>query len=282
MKIVRHQGKHPLMLIFLIMAVSVPVSAYQWPVKDPIVLSGFGKEVKGEFETGIWIEGSDAEVRSAAAGNIVFYHQHKLENTEISSELKSFLVVEHERGILSVYGNLDRLFVTGGAVSEGEMIGTLEQDSSGLVSPLYFQVLDYEFNRYVNPLFSLPVLPEKNPPVIETILLVRGDRSLRPGREQQLEAGRWKIYIASRDAHQFEVYLNGEEKTRIALETIEATDNHLLLARIGNIRAEELFDRSGYHHLGEFQFSPGSSTLEIAVSDFTGNEINRSILLRVR
>lgn len=283
-------NKKNVLPVMLMMAIVLPLSAYRWPVNDPVVEASFGQEEGGSFLTGALVGGSGAEVMSVEDGRVVYYHDNTDSRNRLPSGIGSFAVLEHARGIRSFYGNLEDLLVSGGDVGTGQVIGRLSSGAGGEKQPLFLQVLDYQFYRYVNPLLSLPLLADTEAPDIREVVLRKGRVEQRLRRDTTVDSGIWKVFVAASDPagpgqrapHRFGIYLNGEAQGQIALESIEVSGQDLILNRVGNVSASQLFELPGYFRVAELRLSPGASTLEVEVSDFAGNQNSRSFLLRVR
>ncbi len=271
---------------------------YQWPIRNALVEAGFGQEEEGGYLTGALISGTETDVFPVEKGRLVYRDDRSRSAYGLPSGTGSFMVVEHERGIRSFYGNLENISADSGFLYPDKKIGTLGTDSEGRIRPLFLQILDFQFYRYVNPLLSLPLLEDSRAPAIADVLLEAGTAGLRLQRDTAVDSGIWKVFVKASDPsasgsgidsrtqkrapHRFAVYLNGEEQGQISLESIEVSGQDLLLKRTGGLTASTLYEKEGYYQLAEVRLSPGASTLEIAVSDFAGNETSRSFLLRVR
>lgn len=278
--------------LFMLLSSSGLLFGYEWPLENPTVVLDFCQNNGKAFLPGAMIQGSSNDVRAVESGKLIYFQREDEALDQLPSGYDSFIVLEHERGIRSFYGNLGTVKVSHVEVEKGETLGTLLLTASGNPSPLFLQILDYEYLRYVNPLLSLPPLEDSLAPIISGVLLSRGDQTITLNREARLEAGRWEVFVSafdpvagSRDRkapYRFDTYLNGESQGDVSFETLEMDGDSLKLIRTGNLTADRLYQRSGYYRIGEIMLSPGASTLEVAVSDFAGNETSHSILLRVR
>jgi hypothetical protein len=290
--------KRCLLLFLFLQFLPSSLCAYQWPLENSLVEAGFGQEENGQFLTGALISGTASVVYPVENGRLVFYNDQSRPVSGLPSCAGSFLVVEHERGIRSFYGNLAAVSTASGFVFTDKKIGILGTNPGGDTRPLFLQVLDFQFYRYVNPLLSLPLPVDSRAPAIRQVILMKGETELRLQRDMGVDSGLWTVFVETADPygdgagidprtekrapHRFGVYLNGEAQGQISLESIEVTGQDLLLKRTGGLTARELYEKEGYYRIAEVRLSPGASTLEIAVSDFAGNETSRSFLLRVR
>lgn len=271
-------------LICFGLAVLSPLFAFQWPLEGAGLIKSFGEASDGDFFTGVLIRGEDISVAPIEDGEMVYYYEEDPRRNSLPSGIGNYLLMEHDRGIRSLYGNLDVINASSGRIGKERTIGTVED-------ALYLQVLDYEFHRYVNPLMSLPLAEDSLLPRLNAVYLSRGDEMILLESGMRISAGHWDVYVASYDPapggrrrapHRFASYLNGEVQKQLTFETIEASDSALRLSREGDLSAGELYQKEGLYHLSSVNLSRGAFTLELAVSDYAGNETSRSYLLKVR
>lgn len=172
--------------VFLLVLMSLPLLqtglySFEWPVKPERVVAGFGEYRSGSFLKGLEIETRDKDVRAIEAGKLIYFAEETpRHNGALPSGIGNSMVVEHERGIRSVYGYLsgipgelnermlkkdEKLPVSGGQTGkEGRA-----EDDTRLV---YLKILDSELDHAVNPLLSLPSVEDTRDVEIESVALV--------------------------------------------------------------------------------------------------------------
>lgn len=262
---------------------------FEWPLKKAEPMATFGENRHGDFLKGIEIAGSEDQVEPVEDGEIIFRSSYggNLPH-RLNSGLGNMVVLQHERGIRSVYGHLadpvssDTVFA-----KRGSPIGRL--GSSGVVDGnfLYLQIIDTEVSRFVNPLLSLPSFRDTSEPVIRRIELDDGTEARLISEGINLPRGRYSVRIETYDTgmglssfrpmapYSVRLYVNGEERLGLSFESLGVEKGKTVPAG----RAELTFERAYSEKLvlvpGEITLQPGEILLELVVSDFSGNETVR-------
>lgn len=270
--------------LFLLMQNVVSLGAFQWPLADPDVVKGFGSVSQDGIYSGLGLVSEKRAVFSPGEGYLVFYQDEGGRRRRLPTGGGSFLIIEHDRGIRSQMEGLDTVVPKSGKIHEDDIVGTLDE---GL---LFLQIQDYEYQRLVNPLLSLPKLKDEEVPVVRTLFLEREGKQVFLRDGSSLGPGIYNLFVDAVDSgmgektvpYSFSLYLNGEEKHRLLFEHITLREGEGFLGREGTLSARDIYSHPGYYHCGEVRLSPGAFTLELAVRDFAGNEESRSFLLRVR
>src|SRR6056297_971741 len=151
-----------LMLVFSIFLYSTVTTLYsfEWPVKDPQIVSTFGSQAGKSYNKGIEIFSSAEVVSPVEAGELVFRSSEYAKGVhDLPSPIGNLAVLQHERGIQSIYGHL------GSPATEDvpfyditDPLGTIGSSGTIEAEYVYLQIIDSEVNRYVNPLLSLPTI----------------------------------------------------------------------------------------------------------------------------
>ncbi|MDZ7795085.1 MAG: hypothetical protein U5P10_15770 [Spirochaetia bacterium] len=92
--------------MFFYSAVSTLYS-FEWPVKDPQIVSSFGSKAGESYNKGIEIFSSAGVVSPIEAGELVLRSSEYAKGVhDLPSPLGNLAVLQHERGIQSIYGHL--------------------------------------------------------------------------------------------------------------------------------------------------------------------------------
>ncbi|MEW5815510.1 MAG: M23 family metallopeptidase [Spirochaetota bacterium] len=282
-------------LIIQIQLISRICLAYEWPVEKIMLTATFGESRKDHFHSGIDIGGGEQEVHPIAEGEIVFFHEEGEDFSGIPTGLGSFIVVEHEGGIKSLYGHLKQQTIPVSMTQVGikDVIGVIG-DTGGSYGPhLHLEIIDKEFGQDVNPLLLLPPIQDKNKPVVRTlsfekdgsIIPVTSPVVINPGTAE-LKAS---IFDLSADVpfycpmapFSISVFINGETTFNVVFEALRALDGNIILIQSNNLTFSDFYESDWDVKLGKIDLHPGESRLEIAVKDYAGNTTNRQFLIKV-
>ncbi len=297
-----HLGNKPALLVILCtLYVTGTGHGFQWPVDDLALTATFGESRWDHFHGGIDIGGGRQDIRPIDDGEVIYYFEESKSDTRIPTGLGNFIVIEHARGIRSLYAHLEPGTIDTNQVfvAKEDTIGKTGETGSSLGRHLHFEVSDREFHQLVNPMRLLPELPDRSAPAIGKMLLVRDRGVVRSDVEDEIDlgsaksitAGNWGILLEVYDVseyvdyfcpmapYQVQVYLNGEQKLSVVFDGIGEAGN-----RLGLIQAEDATFESFY--LDDWLFSAGTLSIpegevkiEIVASDYSGNESSRLLSL---
>ncbi len=283
--------------IFLFFISPVFLSAMDWPFEDPKLLSGFGDRGRNGFLTGVYLTPvEDRQVTPIEKGDVVFYVQEAAgKRGNLPSGLGSFIVIEHEGGLKSLYGHLKAGSVdpTVTEVYESTVIGEVGDTGAAVGEQLYLEIIDKEFGQFINPQLVLPALEDTTPPVIGEISLKRQNEEIVLKNGDALQKGEGRLlakmydpipglpYFNPTAPYQILVFANGVEVINIALETIKEHQGKLHLPQDENLTYSTFFVSDTKFDLGEVQLNPGETRLEILIKDVAGNETIKRLTLTV-
>lgn len=132
---------------------SAGAGRFQWPLSGPVI-QPFGTRA-GQADDGITIGVPVGTPVRAAAGGTVIYSGRQI------AEFGNYVLIQHEGGFLSAYGNMDRVNVRmNQKVAQGEQIGISGQTGTASQPQLHFEIL-YSARREdksapVDPMSLLP------------------------------------------------------------------------------------------------------------------------------
>ena len=285
-------------ILFIVMLV-IPVFfgyAFQWPVSDPVLVTSFGESKFGNFSKGIELQSGSDDVFPIDTGEVVFYRSGD-SGGGMPSPLGNFAVVQHERGIYSIYAHLDKVYVPNYLFTAKDKIGTIGTTGLCEGKSLFLILLDGEFKQYINPLLSLPPLLDLKKPRIGHIYFVgenTGDNKKIEVKEGLvLKGGVYSIQVEIKDFNDnagnydptapfsISLYLNGENRKNIKFESLKLEDGNMVLQNSGDSTYPKLYASPWVYKIGTFDLSPGDTRIELAVKDFEGNESSQIIKITV-
>ncbi len=259
---------------------------FQWPVDDVIVVSTFGKSEYRQFLKGIDIGGKSQDINPIDSGELVFYSSPGDSPLDIPSGLGTYVIYQHKNGIRSLYGHLEDGSVNTDfpVVDVFDTIGIMGSTGSAAGTMLHLQVIDIEFEKYINPLLSLPLQYDGSKPIISEVYLITEEerKIITPGIINKsgvigISAVIWDIsenanYYCPVSPFSISLFINGENLANINFESIKIRNNEMILQDLKGVSHDELYIDNWEVFLGEFELNPGDVMIEISVKDFAGNE----------
>lgn len=110
------------------------IGKYRWPVRGAVI-AGYGSNVDGNRNDGIDISVPQGTPVKAAENGVVIYSGNGLK------ELGNTVLIRHQDGTVTVYGNADKLNVTRGEkVSRGQVIASSGMSGNAARPKLHFEV----------------------------------------------------------------------------------------------------------------------------------------------
>jgi hypothetical protein len=284
-------------VIFIFLFSPLFLSAMDWPIENPSLVSGFGDKGSNGFLTGVYlVPEENQEVTPVEKGEVVFYVEEGLERKgDLPSGLGSFIVIEHEAGLKSLYGHLEAgtLDPTIKEVTKTTELGKVGDTGGAAGEQLYLEIIDKEFGQFINPQLVLPSLDDSVPPVIGTVSLKRGSEELVLSNRDVLPRGKGRLLVEMYDPipelpyfnptapYQVSVFANGVEVITITFETVQENQGTLHLPQNKSLTCATFCISDTKYDLGELQLNPGETRLEIIVKDVAGNESMKELSLTV-
>jgi len=280
--------------LFFYSAVSTLYS-FEWPVDDPQIGSTFGSQAGESYIKGIEIFSSAEAVSPIEAGELVLRSSEYAKGIhDLPSPMGNLAVLQHERGIQSIYGHL------GSPVKEDvpfynitEQLGTIGSSGTIKAELVYLQIIDSEVNRYVNPLLSLPSIGDNSEPQLKEVTLSSAVDSFPLEGTTSVPQGSYRLSINTFDEssaggtvhrmapYSIKVYINGEAKDSLSFESLTVRDWNLVPTAPPALEAAELYSGPWEFQLGKVNLQPGEAAIEVFVNDFSGNEAVRTYRIEV-
>lgn len=277
---------------YLFFAAAVSCYSFQWPVAEPVLVTAFAESKAGTFSKGIELQSPSDSVYPIAKGEAVFFNTEK-RGDKFPSPMGNYIVIQHERGIFSYYGHLGSVETGRTGFLETERIGTVGSSGSSRGNILLLVVLDGEFEQYINPLLSLPPLPDSRKPEIRGLYLSGNGKRIKMEKGTVVKSGIYNIQVEIRDfgdntgyycplaPYSISLYINGENKEYIKFETLKLENGEAVLQNSRVIPYEMMYADPWTYRAGNFELSPGDTRIELAVKDFEGNESSRIVSISV-
>ncbi len=287
----------PAAFLCIALFLSAPAGAYQWPVEKKTVVATFGQSFMGDYYRGVGIAGKSSPVRPIDDGELVFYRSDGEDPEGLPSGLGSYLVLEHDQGIRSLYGHTDLSpEISGGSkksFGSGDVLGTVGETGYTEGARLFLMVIDRKEDQIVNPYLILPPLGEKTRPAISDVGLSGKNRRLRLPASEIVEGGEWDVsarvydlspfvsYFCPTAPYRIAVYLNGQTTFQIAFDAVKDKEGKPRIYPSADLEHGALYSGDFLMKLGSVHLKKGLVNLEISVRDFAGNERSQSFQFRV-
>jgi hypothetical protein len=287
-------------VLFLIcLAAAGRLAAFDWPVKKVAISATFGENRGDHFHAGIDLAGGDQEVMPIGAGEVVFSFEEGEDPAWIPVGMGSFLVLQHQGGVRSIYGHLQKGSMDRSAVKlDGSRpLGRVGETGYSVGKHLHLAIIDSEMRSLINPLLVLPPLKDAQSPVIREIFLRSGSELLalrsgalvKPGNAEVLATLydlREDVSFAWRLApYRVSLYQDGREIASLLMDGLHerpAKSGGPELALLqSSLSFREVYDAEWLFRLGEVRMLPGQTTLSVIAEDYAGNESSREFVLRV-
>lgn len=280
-------------LISLILAVTAggAVWAWQWPLGEFRIDTGFAQPRNGVVATGIWLSAEEPLVRAAHPGELVFSRTEAAPAGGLTHGLGNLVVIEHEDGLRSMYSNMGRIDrPIGPDLAQGDVLGTVGVSGFAYGDQLGFHLTDVELQRLVNPLLILPPLTDETAPVVAGVYLARDGETIRLSRRSTIVPGvEYRLLIEAYDTvagpqgtrrippMEVSITVGEEEEQQIRFETLQYRDGELVLTSGQALTG--LYATETRLSLGVVRIDSESVRLAVRVEDFAGNRGSAEYIL---
>lgn len=279
-----------LLTLVLTSAVAVPLAAWQWPLSEFRIDTGFGQPRNGVMSTGIRLSAEEPQVRAAHPGELVFSRTEDAV-TGLPHGLGNLAVIEHEDGLRSIYSNMGTIDrPLGPELAQGDVLGTVGVSGFAYGDQLGFHLTDVELQRLVNPLLILPPLTDEIAPVVAGVFLLRDGETVRLNRRSSVAGGvEYVLLIEAYDTvaspqgtrrippMELSVSLGEEEERRIRFETLQYRDGSFVLT--SGHALNDLYATETRLRIGSIRVGSEPLRLAVRVEDFAGNRGSAEYIL---
>ncbi len=273
-------------------------SAFEWPVEKRVLTATFGESRGNHLHGGIDLGGEEQPVHPIAAGEVILSHEEGVDFSSLPIGLGNFIALQHQGGTRSVYAHLKAgtLLTKGGRrvgeVRLQEILGVVGDSGYSQGRHLHLSLLDTETGTVLNPLQVLPALPDRQPPKIRQIWLLRKEGLIEVRRAAEVQPGKAEVLLEAYDLregvpfvwklapYRIVLNVNGQETVRLTCDSLWVEGGRLLLGE-RRLPFEKIYESEWRYRLGSVELVPGDMELQVLVRDFAGNETSQEVRLRV-
>jgi hypothetical protein len=278
----------------VLLALTMPLAAVDWPVEKKIVTATFGESREDHFHAGIDIGGGEQEVRPIMDGELVFRYDEGSDYTSLPRGVGGFVALRHTDKYVSIYCHLK----DGSVPTErtrfpaSQPLGIMGDTGFSEGRHLHLEVFDIQEAAFLNPLSLLPPLADHQAPVIKRVLLKTGETltplvsgaTISPGPREILA----EIYDPREDVrflwpmapYSIRLALNGKEASRIVFDSIQVRDGRMVIGGT-HVGVSDVFAADRLIRCGTVELRGGESHLLLAARDFAGNETVKEIFFTI-
>ncbi len=269
----------------------LPLPAFDWPQQEVTAesfSSVFG-QLRGDSLSNSLVFSEPADIAAIESGTVVAtLGGNAGEMGWLHSPLGNAVILAHDDGLLSVYGNLDQVSIDDEAtrIVRGQTLGT--SGSSGWQSgkgSLELQIIDTEQDTSINPRLLMPRFEEELPISLYGISAIgRNGETLELRTRRSLSAGTYRLYRGREQAffpHVTSVAVNGAAVETITFDSLTRSGRRLTVAGRRPYNVDEIYPTDDKQFLAEITLSQGRNTLSVTVADLNGREYTASYNLEV-
>ena len=258
--------------------------AFDWPqekTSSDSFFSYFGQLRGGTLESSV-IFRDPSEVKAAENGHIMaVIKEHNNDFGWFESTLGNAVLIAHDDGFATVYGNLDEESFSENlseidVVSTGDVLG--ESGNSGWQegqSCLEFQVIDVNKGNVINPRNFMPRMGSELPLEIGNVTMDDESGATHYlALEKYMKAGKYKIYHPRQEVavpYKTVILLNGATVESISFDTMHETGGRLCISGNNYYPVEVIYPDEKRQLLGTVQLLKGHNKLTITISDILGS-----------
>ena len=286
--------KHNLTIFFtslLLVAGNLSLAAFDWPqegVTPESFSTPFGQFRGGNYSSAL-IFSEPAQVSATESGTVVaVLGGNSGEMGWFQPPLGNAVILAHDDGLVSVYGNLTEVEITSSTqrVSKGARLGT--SGTSGWQSGqsgLEFQIIDTEQEAAINPRMLMPRFEEELPISLYRITAIgRNGETLELRTRRSVSAGTYKLYRGREQGffpHTTSVAVNGTEVEVITFDALTRSGRRLSVVGHKPYSSSDSYPTTDKQFLAEVTFARGRNTLSVTVADINGKEYTATYTLEV-
>ena len=275
-------------LVFLSFTVFT-LNALEWPMNDFRFSMLFGDSYSkdGNFQVGLIFTG-DESVKATEYGKKLIAIAENKTLREFPSTLGNALIIAHDKGLQTVYGNLKAvptIIDESSRIATFSIIGTVGKTAWGKEGELTFQVIDTQEKSFINPTrHLLPLLPFNDqlfPTIAGTVLVDdKSKHTYRLDSVKNIKQGEYDLYSFLKDRmvetsetfipFDVSVLVNGKTALDVQFYVLEGNKGELHLKKT-KISAEKLYNTEGKVYLGKLVLKRGYTEIVISATDISQN-----------
>ena len=204
------------------------------------------------------------------------------ENANFPTTLGKTVIINHNDGLQTIYGNLEEVTELVSDVQSGTIIGKVGESGFSEKNSLLFQVVDTIQKAKINPLLLISLYSDRYAPQLRSLQLVNMQGIAYPlTQNRNISKGEYYIYSDSVDSifnsntffpvFKTITYLNGTEIASLSYETMSEKKGKLFFQSSENDQIDETNIRKGYNRIGKINLKQGKNNISVELSDLAGN-----------
>lgn len=257
-------------------------SAFEWPQQIPETnaFSDFFGENRGQTLNTSLVFSEPQTVSASESGTLIMkFDASNNEEGWFPSTLGNAVILSHDNGMITVYGNLDSITIDESAkdVSQGAELGRSGQSGwNGSRKGLEFLVCDTKINTTINPLILMPEVFEPFSISIQNPVIYNRNGIAQPVENgTRVPADIYRLYIAPQTqtmTYKTTVSVNGSTAETILYNILKPDNQELVFSGKSNYCVHDIFPDSTRQFIGEIILNGGQNLISITVTDLLGNE----------
>ncbi|MBQ0166317.1 MAG: M23 family metallopeptidase [Treponema sp.] len=271
--------------IILLLITAVTLFAFEWPqelsAEKENFSQFFGQSRNEAFINSLIFENPDTITAADDGTHLITIDAGLVDFGWFQSTLGNAVILEHSNNMMTVYGNLEEIYLNEDSetVSKGKELGV--SGFSGWQKGkncLEFQVIDCDRNTIINPFVLMSQTSFKRTMTITNpAVFNRQEQKTAVANGVRVQAGVYKLYIDRQKSgmtYQTSVSINGALVETITYDVLIQDNNKLCFTgkrNNVNYSYEDIYPDESRQLVAEVIFSKGVNTVSIDVSDIFGN-----------
>jgi hypothetical protein len=277
-------------VVLLLSAVHLP--AYEWPqiVNGTAPFHSYFGQSRGTTFGNSLIFSEPGTVSAVDSGRLLaVLESGTAEMGWFEPALGNAVIITHGEQMLTVYGNLESVYVAQDTslIESGLKLGTSgESGWQKGKSCLEFQVIDTKNKTSINPLILMPRTIVARKSLIGTVTAVnRKGESIDLTQRKTLPAGTYLFYQELKNTvmpYKTTVSINGAEVESITYDVLKQCQNRLCVIGKRQYTFDAIFAPPSRQLLTEVMLTAGKNTVTITASNFLGEESSAIYILDIQ
>ncbi len=263
--------------------------SFRWPLNDGTITSSFGESRWDHFHDGVDMVSSDNRAFPVEPGMLLFFWDKTLFPLENYPGGGNYAIVEHRKGLHSVYMHLENGMPRKSIYGADEPLGTIGNTGHSYSRHVHFSLVRPVERSSVNPMALLPPVVDGTPPriteiafrIADRIVIVRDNANIRLTRHYPLlvkitdsMSGRENLGI-----YRLAAFHNGKKTLDVEFKGIDYSGNRLTVQGRG---FDGLFDSQGYYKVDGLVYVDGENLVKISAADYAGNHSEKEFRFNVK
>ncbi|NLM00714.1 MAG: M23 family metallopeptidase [Treponema sp.] len=269
-------------LKYFLFFISTICFAFEWPVNENtlknLYISFAQKRGESFVQSIVFTESND--VYSCEAGKVlVCINNNTSDSGWFDSPLGNAIILSHTGNLLSIYSNLDKIFLTkeDKSVQVSEKIATsgFSGWQEGL-SSFEFSIADTKNQTIINPLVLMNKENLNNPVIIKNVVAINKKGNVYDlSTQKYLSAGTYMLYRENSSMpFKTQVSVNGAAVETVSYDILSQINKQLTVQGKKNYNVDSIYVKDNRQFLAEVVLSRGKNTIIITTFDINGNERN--------